>query len=226
MPETSYTFPHATVQRASYGALLSQTMFLVAVAIGFTVVGSAVGGGIGDAEPLGQGAALGCSIGAFALLMIQNFVPALRHGALAMGVLFVAALLIGLGLGPVLHAYLEVQPEAVTKAAATTILVVIAAGAGGTLVAKDLSAWMRPLSIVLLITVGVSWAFLVFGGGGGIAGQLVSLAIGAFSAVMIVIYFNVLRQRASEDDVVWIATGIFVGIVNIFISLLNLFGSR
>jgi modulator of FtsH protease len=34
--------------------------------------------------------------------------------------------------------------------------------------------------------------------------------------------FNYLRRHATEDDVVWLATGIFVSIVNIFISLLNL----
>ena len=34
--------------------------------------------------------------------------------------------------------------------------------------------------------------------------------------------FNYLRRHATEDDAVWLATGIFVSVVNIFISLLNL----
>ena len=34
------------------------------------------------------------------------------------------------------------------------------------------------------------------------------------------------EQQPLEDDVVWLATGIFVSIVNIFLSLLNLFGNR
>jgi FtsH-binding integral membrane protein len=176
--------------------------------------------------PIGQGAAMACTIGAVVLLFAQSFVGALRTGPVAMGVLFVVALLLGLGLGPVLNFYLETQPQTVTKAAGTTALVVVAAGAAGSLVAKDLSGWMKPLSIVLLIAVGVSWAMLVFGGGGGIAGDVVSLVIGAASAVAIIVYFNVLRLQATEDDVVWLATGIFVGIVNIFLTLLNLFGSR
>jgi FtsH-binding integral membrane protein len=226
MPGSSYSLPYASTQRASYGAILSQTMFLVALAIGFLVAGSYVGGGPGDTAPIGQGAALACTVGAVVLLFAQSFVGALRTGPLAMGVLFVVALLLGLGLGPVLNAYLETQPQTVTKAAGTTALVVVAAGAGGTLVAKDLSGWMKPLSIVLLVAVGVSWAMLIFGGGGGIAGDLVSLAIGAASAVAIVVYFNVLRLQATEDDVVWLATGIFVGVVNIFLTLLNLFGNR
>lgn len=220
MPETSYSLPYGQTQRASYGAVLSQTMFLVAIAIGFLIVGSAVG------RDLTQGAAMGCTIGAIVLLLGQNFVPALRHGPAAMGMLFVIALLIGLGLGPVLAYYVSTQPDVVTKAAATTALVVVAAGTGGSLVAKDLSAWMKPVSIVLLIAVAASWIMFVAGGSGGIGGDLVSLAIGAVSAVAIVIYFNVLRHQATEDDVVWLATGIFVGIVNIFLTMLNLFGSR
>ncbi|WP_320669218.1 Bax inhibitor-1 family protein [Patulibacter defluvii] len=224
MPET-YSLSTATAQRASYGALLAQTMFLVAVAIGFTVLGSYLGGGPGDAEPLSRGAAMGCTIGAIVLLFASNFISSLRSGPGGMAVLFAAALLLGLGLGPVLYTFLEVKPDAVTKAAGTTALVVVAAGAGGSLVAKDLSPWMKPLSIGLLVVVAISWGMLLFGGGGGIAGDLVSLAIGGFSAVAIVVYFNVLRQRATEDDVVWIATGIFIGIYNIFVSLLSLFGN-
>ncbi|MGE4427655.1 MAG: Bax inhibitor-1 family protein [Solirubrobacteraceae bacterium] len=225
MPENSYAYPAApSAARASYGALLSQTMFLVAVAIGFLVLGSYVGGGAGDAEPLAQGTATGCTIAAFVVLLAQNFVPALRRGGLGMAILFGVALLIGLGLGPALSYYASVDPDAVTKAAGTTALVVVAAGAGGTLVAKDLASWMKPVSIVLLVAVAISWGTLIFGGVGGVGGDVLSLAIGGASAVAIVVYFNVLRRHASEHDVIWIATGIFVGIVNIFISLLNLFG--
>ncbi|MCK9250499.1 MAG: Bax inhibitor-1 family protein [Solirubrobacteraceae bacterium] len=225
MPEHSYAYPAApSAQRASYGALLSQTMFLVAVAIGFLVLGSYIGGGPGDAAPLSQGAAMGCTIGGIVLLLAQNFVAPLRRGGGGMAVLFGVALLLGLGLGPALSHYVEVQPDVVTKAAGTTALVVVAAGAGGTLVAKDLSPWMKPVSIILLVAIAISWGTLIFGGVGGVGGDVLSLVIGAFSAVAIVVYFNVLRNRATDDDVIWIATGIFVGVVNIFVTLLNLFG--
>ena len=46
----------------------------------------------------------------------------------------------------------------------------------------------------------------------------------AVSAALLIVDFNYLRRHATEDDVVWLATGIFVSIVNIFLSLLNLFG--
>ena len=35
--------------------------------------------------------------------------------------------------------------------------------------------------------------------------------------------FNYLRKHGTEKDTVWLATGIFVSIINIFLALLNLF---
>ena len=64
---------------------------------------------------------------------------------------------------------------------------------------------------------------LVVGAGGSLT---LSLIIYGLSALLITINFNYLRKRAGEDDVVWLATGIFVSIVNIFISLLNLLSPR
>jgi modulator of FtsH protease len=49
--------------------------------------------------------------------------------------------------------------------------------------------------------------------------------IGGVSALLIAVDFNYLRQHGTEADVIWLATGIFVSIVNIFLSLLNLFSS-
>jgi modulator of FtsH protease len=52
---------------------------------------------------------------------------------------------------------------------------------------------------------------------------VLSLVIYGFSALLLVIDFNYLRRHGTENDAVWLATGIFVSIVNIFLSLLNLF---
>ena len=46
------------------------------------------------------------------------------------------------------------------------------------------------------------------------------------SCGLLVVDFNYVRKHATEDDIVWLATGIFVSIVNIFLALLNLFGRR
>ena len=37
--------------------------------------------------------------------------------------------------------------------------------------------------------------------------------------------FNYVRHHATGDDVVFLSTGIFASVVNIFLSLLNLFSS-
>jgi modulator of FtsH protease len=68
----------------------------------------------------------------------------------------------------------------------------------------------------------VSLAFLIFGGAGALS-PIISLVIFAASAALIMVDFNYLRKHGTEDDTVMLATGIFVSIVNIFISLLNLF---
>jgi len=64
----------------------------------------------------------------------------------------------------------------------------------------------------------------VIGGLGGLS-PVISLIIFGASALLIMVDFNYIRKHATEDDVVWLATGIFVSIVNIFLSLLNLFSS-
>lgn len=77
------------------------------------------------------------------------------------------------------------------------------------------------LSYAVLGAVVISLLGLVFGGLGAL-NPLLSLLIFGLSALLIMVDFNHLRRLATEDDVVWLATGIFVSIVNIFISLLNL----
>ena len=192
-------------------------MFLVAIAIGFLVAGSVVG------QDLEIGTARILSFAGFGMLIVAAFVPALRTGPIAMVWLFATALVIGLGLAPVIAFYASTDANALTQAAGATALVVLAAGAGGFALSKDLKSWMRPLSFVVLGLVGVSLVMLLFGSGGS---PLISIAIGAVSAVLIVVDFNYLRKHGGEDDAIWLATGIFVSIVNIFLALLNIFGSR
>ncbi len=201
----------------STAQLLGQVMFLVAIAIGFLVLGSWMG------RDLELGTARILSFAGFGMLIVASFVGALRTGPAAMAWLFATALVIGLGLGPVLAFYASADSSALTQAAGGTALIVLGAGAGGFALSKDLAAWMRPLSLIVLGLVGVSLVMFLFGSGGS---PLISLAIGGVSAVLIVVDFNYLRKHGGEDDAIWLATGIFVSIVNIFLALLNLFGNR
>jgi FtsH-binding integral membrane protein len=52
---------------------------------------------------------------------------------------------------------------------------------------------------------------------------VLSLAIAVVSAALILVDFNYLRHHGTPGDAVILATGIFVSIVNLFVSLLDLF---
>ena len=221
MPDSSpyaYSTPYAETRAISTAQLLGQVMFLVSVALGFMVLGTFIG------RDLSIGAARACSFGGFGMLLVAAFAgERFRVGAFAMGWLFAIALLIGLGLGPVIEYFASVEPGALTQAVGSTALIVVGMGSIGYLMSKDVSRWMKPLSLIVFGLVIVSLVMVLAGSGGN---PILSLAIGGVSALLILVDFNYLRKHGTERDTVWIATGIFVSIVNIFISLLNIFGDR
>jgi modulator of FtsH protease len=214
---SSYAAPSRVGARVSTTTLFGQVMFLVGLAIAFLAVGSLIGKdmAIGTARVLGF-VALG-------MVLAQSFVAPLRTGALGITWLFGFALLLGLSLGPVLNYYVQTEPDTVVQAAAGTAITTLGMGAWGLATSKDLARWIRPLSFAMLGLLAISLLLLLFGAAGN---PLLSVAILAVSAAFLVVDFNYLRRHATEDDVIWLATGIFVSIVNIFLSLLNLFGGR
>ena len=196
--------------------LLGKVMSLVAVSIGVLAVGSFIG------RETDRGAALVCSLAGVAMLFVQAFGgPRFRVGVFATTWLFGVALLLGLGLGPVLGYYASADPSVITQSAGVTALVVAATGTTGFLVGRDLVGWARPLTFAVFGLVLLSLTIVLFGDGNS---PLLSVAIAGVSAALILVDFNYLRRHGTEDDVVALATGIFISIVNIFISLLNLFG--
>ncbi len=212
---TAYAGREGSREVVSTATLLGQVMFLVSVAIAFTVAGSYIG------RDLAEGTAFILFLVAFGMLIAQSFVERLRVGTFAIGWLYAIALLIGIGIGPALNYFIQSDPSAVTQAAGATALITLGMGAGGFALSKDLKAWMRPLSFIILGCVAVSFAMLIFSSGGN---PILSAIIAIVSALLIAVNFNYLRKHGTADDAVWIATGIFVSIVNIFLSLLNIFG--
>jgi modulator of FtsH protease len=211
----SYAAPARTRARVRTTTLFGQVMFLVGIAIAFLAVGSLIGRDM----PLGTARIL--SFVALGMVLAQSFVAPLRAGPIGIAWLFGFALVLGLGLGPVLSYYVKSDPAAVTQAAGGTAIITLGMGAYGLATSRDLARWIRPLSFAMLGLLALSLVLLLFGAGGN---PLISLAVLAVSAAFLIVDFNYLRRHATEDDVVWIATGIFVSIVNIFLSLLNLFG--
>jgi modulator of FtsH protease len=197
--------------------LMGQVLFLVAIALAFCALGTLIG------RDLSLGTARACSFAGFGMLLVSSFAgERFRVGPFAMGWLFATALLIGLGLGPVIAYFATVESDALTQAFAGTAATVLGAGALGFVLSKDLAPWMRPVSLLVFAACCGTIVWTLFGGE---ISPLVSLAIYALSAFLIVIDFNYLRKHGTERDTIWLATGIFVSIVNIFVSLLNIFSS-
>ena len=198
--------------------LLGQVMFLVAIALGFCALGTYLG------RDLAIGTARILSFVGFGMLLVSSFAgERFRVGPFAMLWLFATALMIGLGLGPVIAYFASVDEAALTQAFAGTAATVLGAASLGFILSKDLAPWMRPLSFIVFAACAGTIVWSLFGG---TISPLLSLLIYGLSAALIVVDFNYLRKHGTEQDAIWLATGIFVSIVNIFLSLLNIFSSR
>ena len=84
------------------------------------------------------------------MLIVQMFVPVLREGPTGMTWMFALALLLGIGLGPVINQYATVDQSAIYQAAGGTALTVGVMGSYGFATSRDLIRWMRPLFFALL----------------------------------------------------------------------------
>ena len=214
--DTMYGRDVTLAQERSAIGVFGWVMGLVAVAIGFLALGSYFG------RDLSRGTAIVCSLLGIGMLLVSSFAgQRFRVGGFAMGWLFATATALGLGLGPVLKYYATVQSDTLVQAIAGTAATVLAMGAIGLLLKKDLAPWMKPVSLVVFGLCGVAIVWSLFAGP---LNPIFSLAIYGVSALLLVIDFNYLRKHGTEDDAIWLATGIFVSIVNIFTALLNLFG--
>jgi modulator of FtsH protease len=200
----------------SVAAIMGQVLTLVAAAIGLCALGSYLG------RDLAFSTARIFSFAALGMLAVQWFVSATRYGALGIFWLAAIAALLGYGVGPVMTYYLDTSPSTVTSAAVLTFATVLAMGAIGFALSKDTVRWMRPLSFVVLGCAAVTIVGMMFGGLGSTLSPVISGIVVVFSALLILVDFNYVRKHATEDDVVWLATGIFVSIFNIFFSLLNI----
>jgi modulator of FtsH protease len=206
----------AGARAASSTFILGQVMFLVAIALAFAAAGTYIG------RDLSFGTAELCWFGTLGMLIAQMFVPVLREGPTGMVWMFALALLLGLGMGPMIAHYATADPTALYQAAGGTALTVGAMGSYGFATSHDLIRWMRPLFFALLGVFAISIVLILIGSGESL---LLNLAIYLIVAAYLAIYFQIIRRQATERDVVWIATGVFINIINIFLTLLRIFGN-
>lgn len=202
-----------SVERVGSAGVFGQVMGLVAVTVGFFTLGAYLG------RNFSGGAAIVCFILGFVSIIGLNF--ARRSEALAITMLFAAGLFLGLGLGGGLRHYAEVEPAVIWQAAGATGLFVAGLGSAGYAIRRDLSGLYRFLFVALL-------ALIIFG----FISLLVSMphsdVIYAVLGLVIfggytVLDFNRLR-RAGEQEVVQLAAGIFLDVINVFLFFLQLLG--
>jgi modulator of FtsH protease len=204
--------------RVSATTIFGQVMSLVGITLAFLALGAYIG------QDVALGTARVLSFVAIGMLFAQ-MIPVLRRGAIGITWLLAIGLVLGISLGPVLSYYISVEPDAFFQAAGGTALIVLMMGSWGLATSKDLARWIRPLSFAMFGLFGLSMIGLLFAPGIN-ANPIFSLAVIGVSAGLILVDFNYVKKHADEDDVVWLATGIFIAIVNIFLSLLNLLSDR
>lgn len=195
--------------------VFSQTMFLVAVALGFAALGAWV------ARDISGGWAIAAWIGAIGALIALNFVRRQRATGLGMALLFVFATLLGVAVAPTLAIYASMEggPLLIAQAAGLTGLFIAGFGAWGYATSRDLSgaariAFFALLALIVAAIVGIFVTIPAFN----LIWSIVGLAI---FAVFTAFDFQRLR-RAGEDQVVILAASIFLDVFNVFLFFLNL----
>jgi FtsH-binding integral membrane protein len=216
--ETTYNDPALAGGAVECDAreLLGQVMGYVAVTVGFTALGAYLG------RDLSGGTGLLLFIPTFAAILGLHFAAARGREQLAIGLMFGMGLLLGLAVAPVIADYASADPSALWQAAGATAAFVAALGAYGYATRRDLSSWGRTLfwALLGLIVFGLVGIFVSIPGGNVIYAVTGLGIFGAFT-----IYdFNRLRQGL--DPAVVIAASIFLDVFNVFLLVLDLFGSQ
>ena len=230
MSETThqYGYADARVRDISVAQLLGQVMFLVAIALGFCALGTLLG------RDLSLGTARLCSFAGFGMLLVSSFAgERFRVGAFAMGWLFATALLIGLGLGPVIAYFASVEEAALTQAAAGTAATVLGAGARFRVGAFAMG-WLFATALVIGLGLGPVIAYYAsvepnaltqaFAGtaatvaGAGALGFVLSKDLARWMRPLSLIVF-----AACCGTIVWT---LFAGSISPVVSLLNIFSGR
>jgi FtsH-binding integral membrane protein len=205
----------APLSRVETGALLGQTMGLVALTSGLFALGAYIG------RDISGGWAIGSYIAAFALLLGIS-AAAQRSEQLAAGLLFGFGLLLGLAVAPTVAYYAGADPQAVWEAGGATALFIAGFGAAGYATRRDLSRLARSLfwALLALIVVGIVLVFVQIPGGA----LIYAIAGLAIFAGLTLLDFQRLRQTKDIRTAPLLAASIFLNVLNVFLLFLSTFG--
>jgi modulator of FtsH protease len=216
MTSTTQTTASVPLSRDESGALLGQTMGLVALTAGVFSLGAYLG------RDASGGWAILWYIAAFAVLIGMNFAVQ-RSEQLAVGLLFGFGLLLGLAVAPTVSYYMGADPQAVWQAGGATALFIAGFGAAGYATRRDLAPLARYFfwALVALIAFGIVLIFVQIPGGEliyAIAGLVIFAGLTAFD-------FQRLRREQDIRNAPLLAASIFLDVLNVFLLFLSLFSN-
>jgi FtsH-binding integral membrane protein len=196
---------------------------LLGQVLGITAVGLLITAGTAYLfQDVSRGVGLAALIGGFVLLFVINATRANQAVSLTLFYLFAA--LEGVGLAPTIHAYAEsVGSAVIVSAAATTGLGMLALACVVFMFGLDLRRFQGYffLALIGLVLAGIVSAFTHW-----IHPATYSWLILAVFTGLVLIDFARIRAGGSGYTPVQLAIQIYLDAINIFLAILQLFGSR
>lgn len=208
--------------RQQAAKVLRNTYALLAM----TVLFSAITAGISMAVGMGRGMSLICSLGALALIWFV--LPRTANSGAGIGVVFAFTGLLGASLGPILNHYLQLASggQVVMQALGTTALIFFALSAYVLTTRKDFS-FMGGFLFVGLIAALVCALGFIIAGFFGIHMPLASVALSGVIALLFsgfILYDTSRIVHGGETNYIMATTSLYLNILNLFTSLLHIFG--
>ena len=166
-----------------------------------------------------QGAALASSLIGIGLLWFA--LPRTQHSSAGILVLFAITGLLGFGLGPMLNYYMSVNPSIVMLAMGGTGVIFLGLSGYALATQKDFSFLGGFIFVGLLVAIGAMLLNLFLG--------LPVLSLAISGAVIMIMSGFILFQTSAmihggETNYISATAGLFISILNIFTSLLQILG--
>ncbi|WP_299592499.1 Bax inhibitor-1/YccA family protein [uncultured Microbulbifer sp.] len=209
------------LDRSESTKVLRNTYALLAM----TVLFSAVTAGVAMAIGMGRGMGIICSIAA--IVLVWFVLPRTANSAAGIGVVFAFTGLLGASLGPMLSYYVAAgSGQIVMQALGTTALIFFALSAYVLTTRKDFS-FMGGFLFVGLIAVLVCALGLMIASFFGVHLPLASVALSGVIALLFsgfILYDTSRIVNGGETNYIMATTSLYLNILNLFTSLLHIFG--
>jgi FtsH-binding integral membrane protein len=214
---TSDTTAQHALSRDETGALLGQTMGLVAATAGLFALGAYLG------RDLSYGWGWFFFAAAFVALLGVSAL-AKRSEQASITLLFAFGVLVGLAVAPTIAYYASTDPQVVWQAGGATALFIAGFGAAGYATRRDLAPLARVFfwALLGLIAFGIVAIFVQ------IPNESLIYAIAGLVIFAGLTAFDFQRIRKSQDirSAPLLAASIFTDVLNVFLLFLQLFGGR